>query len=180
MFTKTLRLLVPVLLAGIATVGCTSSRASVAEYNRDRQRFTPAATATAKQILKRIGAAGIQCTEVQAEVFDALVLSYTKQDLPLPLGSASCVGPNDENLLVEVFAREFPNADTFITRKRELICQKAKDLGRLEDGTSGFDGIPYVKAADDTWLVEPDSRLVNQEIAKALHRPARDACAGIK
>ncbi len=159
---------------------CSSDGTSVSSYNEGRKRFAPAANRNAKKVLDRIAAGGVECTNVQTEDFNSLVRAYTLQKLPLPLGSASCVGPKGENLLVEVFPSDAPNAQTFVDRKRDLICKKAKDLGRQPDGSSDFEGLPYVMAADSTWLVEPDSFAVNRQVAKALGRPARDSCAKIK
>ncbi len=172
----------PVVLVvfALALASCSSDGTSVSSYNEGRKRFAPAANRDAKNVLARIAAGGVECTKTQTEDFNSLVKAYTLQKLPLPLGSASCVGPNGENLLVEVFQSDAPNARTFVDRKRDLICKKAKEFGRQPDGSSDFEGLPYVISADSTWLVEPDSFAVNRQIAKALGRPARDSCAKIK
>ncbi len=178
--SSTRRLFIVLIAIACAVASCSSTGQSVSSYNEARKRFTPGANRDAKRVLDRMTSAGVECTNSQIEDFDALVRAYTLQKLPLPMGSASCVGPNGENLLVEVFRTDAPNARTFIDRKRELICQKAKDLGRRDDGSSGFEGLPYVMSADRTWLVEPDSFAVNRQIAKALDRPSKDGCVGIK
>ena len=60
------------------------------------------------------------------------------------------------------------------------MCAKAKKLGRLPDGTSDFKGLPYLIAADKTWIIEPDTFVGARALAKPLDLPARDMCVGIK
>ena len=98
---------------------------------------------------------------------DELMLCALRCKVPklaLALGAGQCQAGTD-NITIEVFGKKSPNAADFVARKRALICKKAKDLGRLPDGSSDFDGIPYVMAADKTWIVEPDSFKVNKQIA---------------
>jgi hypothetical protein len=150
-----------------------------ASYNKARTDFDPAQTDIARQVAQRITSSGINCSGFKEYSFSSIALSYRRQGLPLALGAGACTARGEE-VLIEVFGTKAPNADNFVAAKRRLICQRAKDLGRKADGSSDFDGIPYVMAPDKTWIVEPDSFDLNGHIADALKLPSADICVGIK
>ena len=173
------------VLAVVGGAACSSSGARVTQWNDKRVRigFDRSSNRRAQAVLDRLTAAGIACTARQTESFKVLITAYTKQDIPFPMGSASCTGPRDEGLLVEVFPKVgYPSGADFMDRKRALLCQKALDLGKgaLPGGRNGFDGVAYVLAEDRSWVIEPDSFAINQRIAKALGLKSRNACAGMK
>ncbi len=182
---RAVRLIGVVVLATVVVAACSSdgkdagSGKQWAEYNKSRTGFEPKQNAVAKSVADRINAGGVACTGYGDYLFGVLVKTYRAQDLPLALGAGQCQAGND-NVTIEVFGKKPPTAVDFVARKRALICKKAKDLGRLPDGSSDFDGIPYVMAADKTWIVEPDSFKVNKQIAEKLGRPSQDMCKGIK
>ena len=125
-------------------------------YNEKRTGYDAPANAVAKSVVDRIIAAGFDCRDYGDYNFAVIANPYRLQDMPLALGAGSC-NIGDENILVEVFGTAHPNAADFVAAKRASICKRAKDLGRLPDGSSDFDGIPYIMAADKTWIVEPDT-----------------------
>lgn len=173
------RLLVTVAVVGLTVVACSSAAPDVDTWNETRsgRGFDRSANREALAVLGRIERAGVECTATQTEDFDALVTSYRKAKLPLPLGSASCTGPGGENVLVEVFpADRSPTAADFVDRKRTLICAKGYELGAQPDGSNDFGGLPYVAGRSGTWIVEPDSARVNRRIAEALGVRPRNAC----
>ena len=177
------RVLLAIAVVALVVAGCTSSGGGSADdWNDSRKQFDPAANRQGHAVLDRLAAAGIRCESQQDEAFSVLVESYKKQELPLPQGSVSCVGPKDENLLVEVFPQHYPTASDFIARKRALICEKALKLGKQPSGKNQFEGLPYVidQTGTWTWLLEPDSFPVNRQIAKVLRVRSINACAGIK
>lgn len=163
-------------------VACSSSggsNGSADDWNKTRTEFAAAPNAKALKVLARIAAAGITCTDPLPEQFGPLVPSYVAQHLPLPAGSASCTGPQEENLLVEVFPKTYPTAADFIQRKREIVCEKALRAGKLPNGKNDFPGVPYLLAADKTWVLEPDSFKVNRQLAEVFGLKSRNACAGM-
>lgn len=171
------------VIAVLAFAGCSSDDSSASAqswtaYNRGRTGYVAKQNAVAKSVADRLNGGGLACTDFGEYPFDYIVKTYRAQGLPLALGAGACQADTD-NVLIEVFGKS-PSAADFVARKRAVICKKAKDLGRLPDGSSDFDGIPYVMSADRTWIVEPDSFKVNKQIAKILGRPARDMCQGIK
>ena len=162
-----------------------SSASSASSWNDERfhKGFDAAANREALAVLGRIGRAGVECNARQTEAFNVLIKSYTLQKLPFPLGSASCTGPDQQNLLVELFPRRgYPSGADFMARKRGLVCQKALDLGKdvLPGHKNGFKGIPYVIAKDRSWVIEPDSFRVNRLLARALGLRSLNACARMK
>ncbi len=180
------RILLVIVTAHLALVACGSNGAAPGPsnvqkyraYNSTRSQFTPTANARAQELAVRIVRSGLDCANTHASSFDALRPTYLKQDLPLPIGSVECEGgPAKENVVIEIFRSAHPNAFDFVTRKAALICRRGISLGRLADGTNGFPGLPYVMAADKSWLVEPDTQTFNAELARALGRPPRDACS---
>lgn len=152
------------------------------DYNAERTKYEKKQNAVAIDVATRIAAGGVPCPDPANTRLAVIVGSYTRQGLPLPLGAAECtaVADGEENVLIEVFAKGRPNAADLVAAKRKLLCERAKDLGRLSDGTSGFPGIPYVIAADKTWVVQPDSFETNEKIAQALGRTSEDMCEGIE
>jgi hypothetical protein len=183
---RTSRRLVPLVLVAVLVLGCSSSGGGSAKSWNDtrvKQGFDAKANREALAVLDRIERAGLTCTTKQTEPFQPLVVNYRAQEIPFPLGSASCTGPEGENLLVEVFRADgYPSGADFMERKRELICQKALDLGKSPQrgGPNNFDGIPYVMSRDRAWVIEPDSFSVNRQLARALGLPSRNVCAGMK
>ena len=180
------RIVLVIVTAQLALVACGSDRTAPSpsnvqkyhEYNSTRTQFTPTANARAQEVADRIARSGLDCANTHASSFDALRPTYLKQDLPLPIGSAECEGgAAKENVVIEIFRSAHPNATDFVTRKAALICRRGLSLGRLADGTNGFPGLPYVMAADKTWLVEPDTQTFNAQLARVLGRPPRDACS---
>jgi hypothetical protein len=167
----------------VLVVACSSSGDSATSWNdtRVKQGFDPKGNREALAVLDRIERAGLPCTDKQTQEFQLLVKNYTAQKIPFPLGAASCTGPGGENLLVELYRADgYPTAADFMARKRELICQKALDLGKdPKGGPNNFDGIPYVLAKDGSWVIEPDSFAVNRQLARALGLPSRNACQGM-
>jgi hypothetical protein len=145
--------------------------------------FTTEANAVAARVAKDIAAGGVACKNFEDTTFDFIATTYYRQGIPIPLGSGECEGPgakgNEENILIEVLGPSAPTARDFVTSKRNLLCQQAKDDFREPDGTSSFPGIPFVMAPDETWVVQPDSFEVNREIAGALDVESRDMCEGI-
>jgi hypothetical protein len=182
------RIAVGVLAVGVLTLAagaCSShggaSGTSVVAYNASRHGYTDAGNRVARGIADQIVAGRIVCTGYRESPFGALQLTYAKQKVPLPLGSGECDGgPARENVLIEVFRAASPNAADFIGRKAVLICRRGLELGKRPDGSNVFPGLPYVAAADHTWLVEPDSVAFAQQIGAVLGRPARDACASYR
>lgn len=168
-----------VALIGVLGAACASGAGSTVDgYNHDRTVFTTAANTRARKVIDRIVAEGVDCRNPSDSVLAPLRATYVRQRLPIPLGQGQCEGgPARENVLVEVFPAHAPNAASFIARKAALLCRKGFELGRKPDGTNDFPGLPYVMAFDRSWVVEPDSKAFNVELARALHRPARDACA---
>jgi hypothetical protein len=172
-----------VVLLGACSSGGGDDSSAADEWNEQRadKGFAAAGNREALDVLDRLAQAGITCTNPQEEVFNVLVVGYQKQGLPLPYGSASCEGPNGENLLVEVFRRDgYPSAADFMARKRDLVCERAFELGKTPNGPNDFAGLPYVIAKHEGWLIEPDSFAVNRQLAKALGVKSRDACAGLE
>ena len=174
-----------VALVALLAASCASGGESASDWNKERVKigFDKVSNGRAQAVLDRLTAAGIECTDRQTESFKVLITAYTKQDIPFPMGSASCTGPRDEGLLVEVFPKVgYPTGADFMDRKRALVCQKGLDLGKgaLPGGRNGFDGVAYVLAEDRSWVIEPDSFAINQRIAKALGLKSRNACAGMK
>lgn len=169
---------VALALIGVLAVACAgSTRPRESTDRRGGKAFARAANARARAIADRIVAAGVDCENYSDSLLAPLRASYVKQRLPLPHGSGQCDGgPAKENVLIEVFSTDAPNATAFIARKAALLCTKGFELGRKPDGTNDFPGLPYVIAIDGSWVVEPDSKTFNEEIARALRRPAMDAC----
>ena len=182
----TFRWFLALVTAVCLAAACSSSTGSSASsWNAERVRkgFDATGNRKARSVLDRLVRAGIECTARQTESFDALIKAYTLQKLPFPLGSASCTGPGQENLLVELFpSHGYPSGTDFMARKRELICQKGLDLGKdaRPGHKNGFDGLAYVIAKDRSWVIEPDSFRVNRLLARALGLGSRNACAGMK
>jgi hypothetical protein len=156
------------------------------DWNKDaaRRGFTPEANQVAARVAADIAKGGVTCTKYADTTFDVIATSYYKVGIPIPVGSGECVGPGTgdeaENILIEVMGTERPTGEDLVAFKRDLLCQQAKDAGRRPDGTSDFPGIPYVLAADETFVVQPDSFETNRQIAKALGLASRDMCEGIK
>ena len=153
---------------------------AVDRWNAERsdKGFDESANQRALAVLRRIAQAGVTCTGVQTESFSALRSSYQTAELPLPLGSASCTGPEGENVLVEVFPTQPPVTLTdFVARKRELVCAKGRELGQRPDGSNDFPGLPYVEDRASGWIIEPDSSGVNRRIADVLDLTPKDVCA---
>lgn len=182
---KSVRLVGLVLALAAAVVACGGDKSSDAAkkrwtaYNEQHNGYDAASNAVAKSVADRLVAAGYPCAGYADYQFDLIVKAYRLQGLPLALGAGQC-SVGTENVLIEVFSKQAPNAADFVATKRRLICAKAKKLGRLPDGTNDFDGIPYVMAPDRTWIVEPDTFKASRDIAAKLGRPSRDMCAGIK
>lgn len=155
-------------------------------YNATKTGFSKKQNAVAADVAARLIAGGLPCGKFTEASFNFIVGTYTTQGLPLPLGSGECfitgagVDGGDENILIEVFGTSPPDASDFIAAKRKLLCKRAKNLGRLPDGTSDFGGIPYVISEDRTWIVQPDNFETNDKIAESLGGNAKDMCEGIK
>jgi hypothetical protein len=164
--------------ATTGTPGPTIDKTRWAAYNERRTGYTDEANAIAKQVAERINTGGLRCRDYSLYSFDAIAPSYRAAGLPLALGAGQC-DVLDENVLIEVFGTEPPTAEDFVAAKRELLCRRARELGRKPDGTNDFDGIPYVMAPDKTWIAEPDSIAMGRRIGRALGLPAGDMCAGI-
>lgn len=176
---------VVVALFVLAGSACSSGGESVSDWNKERVKigYDKVSNRRGMRVLDQLADAGIECTARQNELFKVLVTTYVKQQIPFPMGSVSCTGPGEENLLVELFRKDgYPTGADFMARKRALVCQRALDLGKgaLPGGGNGFDGIAYVLAADRSWVIEPDSFVVTRQIAKALGLKSRNACAGMK
>ena len=174
-------LVILVILAG----ACSSDGKRALDWNKERVKigYDKVSNRRAMRVLQQMSDAGIDCNKRQAEAFKVLITTYVKQEIPFPTGSASCTGPGEENLLVEVFPKHgYPTGADFMARKRALVCQRALNLGKnaAPGGRNGFEGVAYVLAADRSWVIEPDSLAVNQRIAKALGLKSRNACAGMK
>ena len=147
-------------------------------YNATRTDYDAKANAIAKSVADRINRGGVRCSSFGGYSFAAIEESYRRQHLPLALGAGQCDAA--ENVLIEVFGTSPPTAADFVAAKRALICQRARDLGRKPNGSSDFDGIPYVMAPDKTWIAEPDSFTGAKRVARALGLKAEDMCAGIR
>ncbi len=172
---------VVLMFGAIVASSCSGSAVSVDEYNSGRHSFSASANKVAASIAKRIVGHGVACDGYKNSAFDALRVGYVKAHLPLPTGSGECTGgPAKENVLIEVFRSSTPNGADFMQRKGELICRKGLEFGRKADGTNDFPGLPYLMAADKTWVIEPDSVRFAHTLGRALGRPARNACAGYK
>ena len=178
------RLIAAVALAAAASVlgtACSGSSVGVDDYNAGRRSFGAQANKAARAIATRIVDSGVTCVDYQDSSFDPLRNGYVKGHLPLPIGSGECTGGRaKENVLIEMFRASAPNAADFMRRKAELICKKGLKLGRREDGSNDFPGLPYIMAADRTWVVEPDSVRFAHTLARALGRPFKNACTGYK
>ena len=183
---KSVRMTVVAVVIAFVVVACGGGGSTApehtkqwAQYNVKRTAYTPAANAVAKSVADRITAAGIACNGYADYDFSLTERPYRLQGLPIALGAGNC-SVGTEEVLIEVFGAKHPNATDFVAVKRGIICARAKKLGRLPDGSSGFDGIPYIMAPDQTWIIEPDTFKQTREIAAKLGRPTRDMCVGIK
>lgn len=165
-----------------SSAGDTAAPSGTEAYNATRHAFSAAANGSARSVIDRMVRAGVACPDPHPSPFALLRTTYVRQRLALPLGAVECSAPfqqGTENVVVEVFRRRQPNAADFMDRKAAIICRRGIELGRNADGTNSFPGLPFVMAADKTWVLEPDTPAFNQVIATALHRPAGNACGAI-
>ena len=74
-----------VMLGLLALAGCSSGDGDSADsWNESRTEFDAKANERALAVLARLRDAGIACTEEQTEEFSVLVVTYQRQELPLP------------------------------------------------------------------------------------------------
>jgi len=170
------------LVLALATIAlasaCGGGDKSWKGYNADREGFDAAALEVAAAYAERLVEAGLTCENYGPLAFGYVSSQYLPAGIPLPLGSGSCVGDNEEDIEIDTFSTDDdPTGQDFVDTLRDEVCGRAKENGSLDDPEFS---LPNVLSDDGTVVIRPDTVETAEKIAAAIGGNGGDLCEGFE
>lgn len=138
---------------------------SASDKGYDRGGWDQSALEEIAALAERVQASPVGCEGFGPEAWEAYVETYRRLGWAMPAAQGNCEG-SGEDLTFYGFADE--------TAQQRWVRAKAKSLCERGYQVDWRFSLPYVDGG--TWVIEPDSHEVANQLGELFGRPSSDMC----